>query len=462
MLQSIFQRQTFRAGLFAALLLCGILGSPSFPAYAEEGGDGIENASSAEQPVSEKSSGRSGIGSWFKALRSKGELGAEGRFFYPDERKKNAEDIGLGLVGRLEVETPREDDFEAKLRAFGRTDFFDHERSQFVLEELYLGGRSGPFHIRAGAEIFNWSAAEAFHPADILNSRNFDSNVENAEKLGEPNVNASYQWGRGTLTVYYLPALIDPILPSQKSRLSFVPPEIDLGEPLFFEWGGRQSDDPIAQQWAAQVTQSISSADFAFQVVQHVDRSQPVVAVDPFTGQPRPAYLFVTHVGGTYSQAIAGWLLKMETAYRWFDDPGPTPWGFLHQKDHAQIALGVEYGWSNQNGSDSTLIAEFQTILDTSRRERADLSPFQRDLLIGFRHAFNNVMGSELFLSAILDVERKEEYLLNAKYQQRLSDTWKVETGVRAIIAPPKEPQPVGLETLHKANQIFITLTRFF
>ena len=94
--------------------------------------------------------------------------------------------------------------------------------------------------------------------------------------------------------------------------------------------------------------------------------------------------------------------------------------------------------------------------------ERAELSIFQRDILFGLRHVFNDVMGKEIFASVVADLERDNERLYNITYSQRLSDQWKIKGGVRVYDAPQKETLPKGLEIFDKDNTFSITLSRFF
>jgi hypothetical protein len=66
------------------------------------------------------------------------------------------------------------------------------------------------------------------------------------------------------------------------------------------------------------------------------------------------------------------------------------------------------------------------------------------------------------FASLIFDIERGRELLASISYSQRLSDTWKLNTGYRYIDAPQKGLLASGLEPLDKDNQLSLTITRFF
>ena len=78
--------------------------------------------------------------------------------------------------------------FKQKARLYGRIDQQDSGRTVLVVEELWLEWKTSDLRVRVGADLLNWSATEAFHPADIMNARNLDSDVESYEKVGEPMV----------------------------------------------------------------------------------------------------------------------------------------------------------------------------------------------------------------------------------------------------------------------------------
>ena len=86
-------------------------------------------------------------------------------------------------------------------------------------------------------------ATEAFHPADVLNSRNLDSDLENFEKVGEPMLAVQYRFGSGSISAYYLPAYVPNRESSPGSRLSFVPAGIVLADTIQLDRNG----DPISR-----------------------------------------------------------------------------------------------------------------------------------------------------------------------------------------------------------------------
>ena len=191
-------------------------------------------------------------------------------------------DTGLGMFARLEA-SYKNKGFRFKLRGFGRLDREDESRDLSALEEAWLGYRKGPWDGRVGFQMLNWTATEAFHPADLMNSRNLDSNIENPEKLGELMVSLRRRLGNGGLTLYYLPRYEEPNLPEASSRLSFVPQGLTVGRPIWLEGDGEVASDSYGNQWGFRYTQTMGDADFSVFYLDHQDRQQPLFSDCPGT-----------------------------------------------------------------------------------------------------------------------------------------------------------------------------------
>lgn len=416
-----------------------------------------------------------------KAWTSKGELSFESRWFpeneltaidpasgAPFKLDPTTDDYGVGMLGRAET-AANYDEWRLKGRAFGRVDAVDEQRSVLVVEEAWAqyGGDWG--QLRLGADVINWTATEAFHPADIINARNLDSDFENLEKLGEPMAALTIKAGNGRIVAMGLPFYTEPIFPSPRSRLSFAPGLPIRPGRLQMNTSGELTKKDFGGQGALQIAQTFGSADIALHVVHHLDRYQPLYVTGP-AGGPLGSLLFqtVTQAGLTYAQSLGSFLTKLEFGYRYFHRPevallpvvGP-----LDQRDHAQIAVGGEYSHTHANSFDSTILLEGQLYAGIENKlQRRALGLFQRDALVGYRLAFNDIKDKSILLLGIFDLENAGELMASIAYQQRLSDVWGIEASARAMHAP--EPNPVlpntGLESMRRADQVRLALTRYF
>ena len=416
---------------------------------------------------------------------SRGELAFESRVFpepelsYTDPRSgtlrpldPTTEDYGVGMAGTAELGV-KSTHWRGKARAFGRADVVDTERSVLILEEGWAELRGDWGRLRVGADVVNWSATEAFHPADVINARNVDSNFERPEKLGEPMVALSINVGNGSLTGYGMPFYTESILPTPHSRLSFAPGLPERPGRLQLNSAGNLTSGDFGGQGALLASQTFGSADIAVHVIHHLDRTQPVYvppALALLGSVPYGAVLYqtVTQSGLTYQQALGGLLTKLEFAYRYFHRP--TDYharlvGALDERDHAQLALGFEYTVNHPAGLDSTFLLEGQSYLGPQDyQQRRALGLFQNDVLLGYRLAFNDIHNRSLMLLAIGDVENPGELVASLSYAQRLSDVWGISGSARLLHAPSPDPtrMPTGLEALRRADQLNLSLTRYF
>ena len=409
--------------------------------------------------------------------KSKGQVTLEGRIFDPDANAVTV-DQGLGLLGRVEL-SHRYGRFREKARVFGRLDGRDSNRTVFIAEELWAEVRFGDLRLRIGADVLNWTATEAFHPADIINARNLDSDSENYEKLGEPMVRLSYRLGNGSISAFFFPYYTRTIFPAQSSRLSFVPPNIEVGPFIRMRANGDLTDSNFGPQGALRITQSFRGIDLSLHVVHHMDRLQPEILFDPSINLPRALFRTVTQVGGTYQHVLGSFIAKVEAAFRMFAVPEGevSPLGPVQDRDHLQVAIGLEYGFL-VDGVELTIIGEAQSIFlgdeikafvkgDDADTEafntlRRNLGVFQRDALVGLRVSFNDVNSSELRGTTIVDLDDPEQVLVNLSYSQRIGGAWSVSAGLRLVFGPALSSASEGFAIPTASDHVRLFVTRYF
>ncbi|HTE52400.1 MAG TPA: hypothetical protein VK698_16225 [Kofleriaceae bacterium] len=380
---------------------------------------------------------------------SGGSVALSSRVFEPDD-DDDTEDVGISLTTRLEVKY-RSSPLRLGFRGFARLDALDDTRNVFDLEEANVAYAIGPLNLTVGSQVLNWSTTEAFHPSDIMNSRNFDSDLANPEKYGEPMVELQLRFLQGSLSAYYMPIRPEPnVLPSS-SRLTFLPAGVELGDTLWINRDGSPSDDLFAHQGALRLVQTVGPADVSVHLVDHSDRNQPTFTFDPETRTVRPTFHTVTQAGVSYVQVFGGLLVKLEAAMRTFRAPDLTEAPLVTpQRNHEVIAAGVEYTWTTAAGHQATVIAEGEAI-NQGKAIRAQLDPFQRDVLVGYRHFFNDVKGRDILLLFIADADRPNEYVASLQYSQRLTDQWNVAAVARSFRLFGRD-----------VNQAELTLTRSY
>jgi len=394
--------------------------------------------------------------------KSRGEISVSSRTFIPDD-DEYTKDWGLSTDARLEFKAKQSGGFRQEVRILGRAAAHDEQRSSVILEEAWAGWKGEHVEMLLGARLINWSATEAFHPADIINSRNLDSNIENAEKIGEPMASVRLRFGQGGLSAFFMPLRQAPRLPGPRSRLSLSQGQV-VGQALWADRTGHLGTGLWASQWAVRVDQTFGGLDVALHFVDHQDRGQPAVVFDASNGEVHPVYRRVQRVGGTLAYVVGEWLVKAEIDHRWFDALSPPDSYQVVSPgagNHTAAAVGVEWGWGYASGAEGTVLAEGQWAIapEVPDDERVALGPFQRDVLVGYRHTWNDVDGTEFLLGVIMDTERSDEAIVNLTFSRRLNDQWGVQSALRVIHAPDAGS---ALHSQHEAHSFQFDLKRSF
>lgn len=396
-----------------------------------------------------------------------GEISFEQRGF-KDDADANTVDQGstFTVIGEATYENGNH---YLKFRGFGRTDTEDSTRDWTNIEDAFYSYTWKDFSARAGYITINWTATEAFHPADIINSRQLDGNVEYFPKIGEPMLELKYLLSDGAITFYYMPQYIEPDFPSAKNRLGG---GVDLQAPKFRE-GNTVSSDEYGDQFAVHFSWSFDQADIGLHFVQHMDRDDPIIelgGVNTFT----PVFFEKRQYGGTFQGVFGSWILKLEGAIRDYLDPAPiqTIYGIDTPEDYSTVATGVEYPYELSWGHEITFIAEWQKVYGLATTVATRREAFQNDYLVGARYVFNDIDSKEIFGYFIGDFNRHDEYLVNLRYSQRLTEKLKVIVGGRYIDAPVRDTitilglgtfdDPKGIEAYDEDHQAYINLTYFF
>ena len=363
------------------------------------------------------------------AMASGGEVALEARAFRPDHRA-STKDFGIGLFSRLELKGEQKF-LSFVARGYARADAEDQGRSLAVVERLFVDLKSSWLDLRVGADLFDWSATEAFHPADIINARNLDGEFERYEKIGEPMAALSLRWDTGSVSAYYFPYRSFPILPSRASRLNPFPEGATVGPFRVLDRKGELSDSRFAAQGALRLVQKLGTTDLSLHVVHQTDRSELEILVDPNSPELHPLLRHVTQFGGTVQTVLEPFVFKLEAAYRRFSQPRfDSALSALPNRDHLEVAAGVDYGWL-WGSTDSTLYLESQQFLLTNEPRRQELSAFPHDVLLGYRLAVNDPSDTIFNASAIADTRQPQQMFFSFGADRRIWGGFRLNVAVR-------------------------------
>ncbi|PCI27562.1 hypothetical protein COB52_04665 [Candidatus Kaiserbacteria bacterium] len=396
-----------------------------------------------------------------------GELQFEGRAFQEVDGKNATSDGAAGIFARAEI--PFESDSEiwaAKIKAFARVDALDSDRNKIFPEDIWLSYSRDFIQLRVGFQVFNWSQLDLFTPAELLNSVNFDSEIENLEKIGEAAVTLKMKLAFGFLELVYMPFVLGPSFPGAKSRFNLLDPGESMGDPVFVKKDGTLVEKSQFHQFAARFSRTIGRADLSLFFVDQIDRRTPEIVFQNSSQSFRPVFFPIASLGFSMVWSLESFIFKAESLRRLVTNPvQPTIFGTLKKKSHSFGAVGVEREMDLWGGALTTFV-EYQKLFgisdESSEIDRQKISSFQNDIAFGFRVNFNDVQAKEVRLLIDVDLDVSEQVLASLSYSQRLWTNWKIKLGVRYINAPKQQQIAIGLEQFDKDNYGFLQLSRFF
>jgi hypothetical protein len=211
-------------------------------------------------------------------------------------------------------------------RLFARKDFLEGDRDALRFDELWVQYATPQWDVRVGNQVHTWGAMETFGITDVLNSRDYQSNIVTPDKIGQPTLRARGLWGNSNLSMYYLPYFIPADYPGQASRYS-------VGGTVF-----RRDDagPEFANQFAARYFYGGSGLDVGVIAFSGLERDA-LFDADLGTNLITSRSYRSRRVGFDVTKVLGGLLVKTEVVYR--DARTPLV------DDSLIWAVGFEYTW---------------------------------------------------------------------------------------------------------------------
>lgn len=322
---------------------------------------------------------------------------------------------------------------------FVRLDSADRERSGADLRQLeWTHARRDGLELRSGIRQVFWGVTEGEHLVDIVNQTDQVASLDGEQKLGQPMVSLGLERGAQQLEAFVLLGARERTYPGRDGRLRL--PLVVDGDLATFESGrGRERvDGALRYQFnAGRLRLALSG----FSGTAREPELRPVV--DParlvYAGpvpvglQPgyepvlAPLYPVIDQLGVEAQLTAGDGLWKLEAIER--HGQGEVFRAADAGVELTQVGIGgsrLDVGW----------LAEY--LYDS--RDEAATTPFADDVLLGARLAFNDVAGSELLASVILDRATREA-LWSLEGSRRLGEAGKLalEARVFAHTPPPQD-----------------------
>lgn len=352
---------------------------------------------------------------------------------------------------------------------FARLDQHDDERTHGDIRELYWRMSGASYELRAGVRRVFWGVTESQHLVDVINQDDFVENLDGEDKLGQPMLNLALIRDWGTLDLFLLPYFRERTFPGEEGRLrpQFV---VDTDHPSY-EADSEERHIDGALRWA----RSFGQWDVGLSYFDGTNRDPrllvnpgtPLLVPDPATLPPiclitptlpqcqvsvffpdvtlTPRYDQVRQIGLDLQAIFGGWAWKLEAIRR-----------ESAAEKFTALAAGFEYTYVGVFGSaiDVGALAEYlwdsRGKLDPDSQQAAaqarfqdgqgftpaeamalsgltpeTFSPFEDDLFVGTRIAFNDVQSSDILAGVIADRETHAVFG-SIEANRRLSDNWKL------------------------------------
>lgn len=362
----------------------------------------------------------------YAAPALKAEAGLEATAYFQDGAQgQSATQGSLRLQGEARWDwNGRDDSFT--LKPFARLDSEDRERSHAdVREALWLHAR-GPWQTRVGIGQTFWGVTEGAHVVDIVNQTDTLENPEGDARLGQVMLNAGWEHDAHLVDVFVLPGFRERPFAGLDGRLR-LPWRVNTDAASFESGAGRNHVDVAARyQYSAK---GLRLGISGFRGTSREPELRPVVdmtQVGPgffasgYLPELQPYYPRINQWGLDLQLTRGDWLWKLEAIDR--DGFGP--------RRFQTADAGLEYTQVGVLGSRYDLGWLLEGLYD-SRREQST-HPFEHDLLLGWRLAFNDEASSDLLLAVLRDTEHPETYV-RLKGSTRLNDRLRLAVDARVL-----------------------------
>lgn len=405
-----------------------------------------------------------------------GQIGTRYKQFEDDELDYT-QDYQLDLKTRFSSDYEN-DYFRVHAAFFSRVDQNNSKRNILNFDEFYIMKEFDSSSWSIGNHVFNWSVFEVFRPTDTINSRNFDSNGDLIERLGQPSLVYHKDFDSSYFEFILFLAAQKSIMPDRGNRNGA---KVEFEDPKFLNGTEDISSTPNMIEYILRYQASFDDLELDMHFARKYDTNNPLIST-PKTSNISPTledldvtpyFVKVNQYGLSGSYNWGAFILKCESIYFDYDEDTvtlfipPTVEVQNGKQDFNITALGAERSFSYGNDTQGTLLVEYQTILGTTIEDARVLSPFQRDIAFAYRHNFNDFNGNEITAVLINDADNYKERIYSITHSRRFFDSWKLETGLRVIEADNPSPgidlaNFAGLRAIANSDAFTLELTKFF
>lgn len=353
-----------------------------------------------------------------------GQMGAEGRIFFQDPRFNSQPGTNVSFSLKPEIYAEWDNNKQSLLFVpFARWDQHDSRRTHADLRELSYIYAARDWELRAGVRKVFWGVAESNHLIDIINQTDFIENIDFEDKLGQPMVNLALIRDWGTIDLFVLPGFRERTFPGRDGRFQG-PLRISNGDAEY-----ESAAENTHVDYAMRYSHYIGAYDIGVYHFWGTTREPRFGFKFSRSGEPIlfPIYEIIHQTGVDLQATLGNWLLKFEGLRR------------QGQGDTFVATVG---------GFEYTFVGVFDTAMDVGvlgeyhwdERGKDALMPFNDDLFVGSRLAFNDAADSQVLGGMASDLNGGGHFI-NVEASRRIGEYWKVELEMRWFVSvAPSNP----------------------
>ena len=335
--------------------------------------------------------------------KSYGYIQPEFSYFIDGKGKHNQSEDKSSVFGQGTFITYlQEDSSKITIRAIGRYDDKDNNRTYFDLQKFKYEYFLDDATLSIGNDIIFWGVNESFHVVDIINQSNLAENLAGTKKLGQPMLALSLYDEIGDVSIYVMPYFRERIFPGNNGRPRYAA-EIEK-DTISYESSKEEKKVDIAIRFSKVVD------DFDIGISHFRGNARdPELTVNQSTLKLDQYYPILSQTSIDIQATKESWLYKLEALT-----------GKVESENHIKIAGGVEYTFYGVNDSpqDLGIVAEY--LFD----DRSS-NPFNNETALAIRWNKNDIYATTLLAGAYLDL-RGDSNRFFCEYEKRLSDDLKL------------------------------------
>lgn len=320
------------------------------------------------------------------AVEIRGYMGADIRHFYQDPLQAQQTEWQTSFSTQPEFywDLDESGDNSLTFTPFMRLDSVDEQRSHWDIRELKWLHLADNWELEVGIAIVFWGVTESQHLVDVINQTDNLEGIDGSDKLGQPMLHFSLIEDWGVLETFVLAGFRERAFAGENGRLR-LPLLVDEDNSQYQSSTGKKHID-----LALRYSQSIRDWDVGFSAFKGTNRD-PVFMISPDQKNLTAHYMQMTQFSSDIQITQNEWLWKLEWLYR---DTQPVSY-------QASVA-GFEYTLIGlfESDADLGLLTEYNW---DQRRDEAT-TPYQNDLFVGARLAFNDEDSSELLMGVARDL----------------------------------------------------------